>query len=68
MTGPITHIIGAGMSGLSAAVSLVKTGHWVVVHESAGYAGGRCRSFQDDAKGVASTTATTCCSAAIGRF
>lgn len=51
MTGPITHIIGAGMSGLSAAVSLVKTGHWVVVHESAGYAGGRCRSFQDDAMG-----------------
>ena len=51
MTGPITHIIGAGMSGLSAAVSLIKTGHRVVVHESAGYAGGRCRSFQDDAMG-----------------
>jgi squalene-associated FAD-dependent desaturase len=39
------------MSGLSAAVSLIKTGHRVVVHESAGYAGGRCRSFQDDAMG-----------------
>ncbi|MCH7551053.1 MAG: FAD-dependent oxidoreductase [Proteobacteria bacterium] len=51
MTGPITHIIGAGMSGLSAAVSLIKTGHRVVVHESAGHAGGRCRSFQDDAMG-----------------
>ena len=30
MTGPVTHIIGAGMSGLSAAVSLIKTGHRVV--------------------------------------
>ena len=51
MTGPKTHIIGAGMSGLSAAVSLIKTGHGVVLHESAAHAGGRCRSFQDDAMG-----------------
>ena len=50
MTG-VTHIIGAGMSGLSAAVSLIKTGHGVILHESAGHAGGRCRSFQDDAMG-----------------
>ncbi len=46
-----THIIGAGMSGLSAAVRLIKAGHGVVLHESAGHAGGRCRSFQDDAMG-----------------
>jgi len=42
-----THIIGAGVAGLAAAVSLVKKGLPVVVYESGGHAGGRCRSFFD---------------------
>ncbi len=41
------HIIGAGLSGLAAAVRLAKDGCSVVVYESAGQAGGRCRSFYD---------------------
>jgi squalene-associated FAD-dependent desaturase len=41
------HIIGAGLSGLAAAVRLADAGVKVVVHESAGHAGGRCRSFFD---------------------
>ena len=40
-------IIGAGLSGLSAAVALAKTGVKVTVFESAGQAGGRCRTFFD---------------------
>lgn len=42
-----THIIGAGLAGLSAAVHLVTKGASVTVHESAKYAGGRCRSHFD---------------------
>lgn len=45
------HIIGAGLAGLSAAVRLAKSGRRVVVHEAAGHAGGRCRSFHDDTIG-----------------
>lgn len=41
------HIIGAGLSGLSAAVRLADAGAKVTVHESAGHPGGRCRSFYD---------------------
>lgn len=41
------HIIGAGLSGLAAAVRLVERGVAVTVYESAGQAGGRCRSFYD---------------------
>jgi len=44
---PQIHIIGAGLSGLAAAVRLADAGANVVVHESAGHAGGRCRSFHD---------------------
>lgn len=48
---PHTHIIGAGLAGLSTAVNLVKAGRRVSVHEAAGHAGGRCRSFDDAAIG-----------------
>lgn len=46
-TDGITYIIGAGLSGLSAAARLAEAGRKVVVFESAGQAGGRCRSFYD---------------------
>lgn len=41
------HVIGAGLAGLSAAVALAGAGVRVIVHEAAGHAGGRCRSFHD---------------------
>lgn len=47
MIEPQVHIIGAGLSGLAAAVRLADAGAKVTVHESAGHAGGRCRSFYD---------------------
>ncbi len=50
MTGRV-HIIGAGLAGLSAAIGLLKAGRDVVLYESAGHAGGRCRSFHDSALG-----------------
>ena len=43
----ITHIIGAGLAGLSAAVRLAEQGRRVAVYEAAGQAGGRCRSYFD---------------------
>jgi hydroxysqualene dehydroxylase len=46
------HIIGAGLSGLSAAVSLVGRGANVVVHELARHAGGRCRSYFEPTLGL----------------
>ena len=42
-----THIIGAGLSGLAAAAQLVARGRAVTLYDSAGQAGGRCRSFYD---------------------
>lgn len=42
-----THIIGAGMAGLSAAVELTRAGFAVDVTDSAAQAGGRCRSYHD---------------------
>ena len=45
----IVHIIGAGISGLSAAVRLVNAGFTVHVHEATQQAGGRCRSYFDAA-------------------
>ncbi|MBI5261956.1 MAG: FAD-dependent oxidoreductase [Bradyrhizobium sp.] len=43
------HIIGAGISGLSAAVRLLNAGFNVHVHEATQQAGGRCRSYFDAA-------------------
>ena len=44
-----THVIGAGLAGLTAAIHLSERGETVVVHEAAGQAGGRCRSYHDPA-------------------
>ena len=43
------HVIGAGLAGLSAAIRLTLAGRKVAVHEAAGQAGGRCRSYHDPA-------------------
>ncbi len=47
MPAPIVHVIGAGLSGLAAALRLKEAGAEVRVHEAAGQAGGRCRSYYD---------------------
>ncbi|MDE1937684.1 MAG: hydroxysqualene dehydroxylase HpnE [Alphaproteobacteria bacterium] len=41
------YIVGGGLAGLSAAVSLAERGARVVLYEAAGQAGGRCRSYFD---------------------
>ena len=46
------HVVGAGMAGLAAAVRLAEAGRRVVLHEAAPHAGGRCRSFFDEALGA----------------
>ena len=46
------HIIGAGMAGLSAAVSLAQSGIRATLYEAGPAAGGRCRSYFDKALGV----------------
>ena len=47
-----THIIGAGLAGLSASVRLTSQGRKVVVHEATAFAGGRCRSYHDASVGM----------------
>jgi len=42
-----THIVGAGLAGLAAAIKLSQAGQRVVLHEAAPHAGGRCRSYFD---------------------
>jgi squalene-associated FAD-dependent desaturase len=46
------HIIGAGISGLSAGVRLADAGYLVRVHEATQHVGGRCRSYFDGATGL----------------
>jgi squalene-associated FAD-dependent desaturase len=41
------HVVGAGLAGLSAAVTLTAQGVRVVLSEAARQAGGRCRSYHD---------------------
>jgi len=41
------HIVGAGLSGLSAATELAAEGRRVAVYEAAKFAGGRCRTYYD---------------------
>ncbi|TMJ04048.1 MAG: FAD-binding protein [Alphaproteobacteria bacterium] len=41
------HVIGAGLSGLSAAIRLTERGERVIVHEAMQQAGGRARSYYD---------------------
>ncbi|RYF49182.1 MAG: hypothetical protein EOO27_34100, partial [Comamonadaceae bacterium] len=43
----IAHVIGAGLSGLAAALRLSENDYAVHVHEAAMQAGGRCRSYFD---------------------
>ena len=52
MTRGTTHVVGAGLAGLAAAVKLVAQNRHVVVHELARHAGGRCRSYFEPALGL----------------
>jgi squalene-associated FAD-dependent desaturase len=46
------HVIGAGLAGLSAALSLSSAGRQVILHEAGPAAGGRCRSYYDKELGL----------------
>jgi squalene-associated FAD-dependent desaturase len=47
MTPTHVHVVGAGLAGLAAALSLVERGVRVTLHEAGPAAGGRCRSYFD---------------------
>ncbi|HEX4173444.1 MAG TPA: FAD-dependent oxidoreductase, partial [Acetobacteraceae bacterium] len=46
------HVVGAGMSGLSAAIALTQAGKTVTIIEAGPAAGGRCRSYFDRELGL----------------
>jgi squalene-associated FAD-dependent desaturase len=46
------HVVGAGMSGLSAAIALTQAGRTVTIIEAGPAAGGRCRSYFDRELGL----------------
>ena len=46
------HVVGAGLAGLSAALTLCAGGRDVTVYEAAAQAGGRCRSYFDRELGI----------------
>lgn len=46
------HVIGAGLAGLAAALTLTGRGRTVTVHEAGPAAGGRCRSYFDRELGL----------------
>ena len=52
MPKPTVHVVGAGLSGLSAALALDPGRFDVAVHEAARHAGGRCRSYHDRELGL----------------
>jgi hydroxysqualene dehydroxylase len=52
MRRPVLHVIGAGLAGLSTAVALGEGMFDIVVHEASRHAGGRCRSYFDEALGM----------------
>lgn len=47
-----THIIGAGLAGLSAALHLTRAGRPVTLYEASPVCGGRCRSYFDQSLGI----------------
>jgi squalene-associated FAD-dependent desaturase len=47
VAGARVHVVGAGLAGLSAAVTLAGRGVPVVLSDAARQAGGRCRSYHD---------------------
>ena len=51
MTVRHVHVVGAGMAGLAASLSLAEAGVAVTIHEASPFAGGRCRSYFDRALG-----------------
>jgi len=52
MSPPVTHVVGAGLAGLAAALRVKEAGGEIVVHEASGQAGGRCRSYHDSVLGT----------------
>ncbi len=50
---PVCHVIGGGVAGLSAALSLAEAGVLVHLYEAATHLGGRCRSLPDQRFGTA---------------
>ena len=46
------HVVGAGLSGLSAAIALIQAGKAVTIIEAGPAAGGRCRSYFDRELGL----------------